>query len=184
MALKTFQMETRGRENTARRSSTGVNLHGDCFSRALFASCFGIWSSNWRSSWLRLRPWRGREDAVDTAVQGTTETWDRLTRFMSCVRESVGFCLLVIPELVQADIWKHTTPAICCSVSQGNSLLTIRHRAHPVAKADKVCLLAARRPVRCAHRPSLGEASTELSALFYPGNLPFPGTSRWPWTDE
>lgn len=70
---------------------------------------------------------------------------DRLTRFISYVREageSVEFCPLVIPdndvkpaELVQADIWKHTTLAICCSVSQGNSLLTIRHRAHPLTKA-------------------------------------------------
>lgn len=68
--------DTRGRENTAvfrgaraRRRSSGAGLYGD-FSRALFESCFGIRRSNWRSSCLRPRPWRGQEKAVDTAVQG------------------------------------------------------------------------------------------------------------------
>lgn len=164
--------DTRGRENTAvfrgaraRRRSTGADLNGDSFSRALLVSCFAVRSSNWRSSLLGLRPWRGWEEAVDPAVQGTALE----EGFISCVREageSVWFCPLVTPDnrmtndvkpalLVQADIWKHTTPAICSSVAQGNSLLTIRHRAHPVKKADKVCSLAAGRPDRCAHLPSL-----------------------------
>lgn len=57
MALKTFQMDTHGRENAAvfrgaraQRRSTGADLHGDCFPRAFFASGFGIQCSNWRSS--------------------------------------------------------------------------------------------------------------------------------------
>lgn len=196
--------DTRGRENTAvfrgaiaRRCSAGADLYGDCFSRALLQTCFGIRRSNWRSSWLRSRPWRGREEAVDTAVQGTAlemrpETgWPGLYLAWGKLGNELGFvrwwyAITEWPTMWSLQSWfKHTTPAICCSVSQGNSLLTIR--ARPVTKADKVCSLAAGRPVRCARWPSLRTvcwAKPARSFLLYSITaIPFPRneqmTSDW-----
>lgn len=88
------------------------------------------------------------------------ETWDRLTSWWYLITRMTNN---VKPaELIQADIWKHTTPTICCSAAP--------------CPWGILCQQLDTGHIRLQKQ--------ELSALFCPGNLPFPGTSRWPWTDE
>lgn len=131
--------DTRGRENTAvfrgaraRRRSTGLDLCGDfqgfvceLFQYSKFKLAFKLIES---ATVTRAR--RGCRHGGPGNGLGD-KTWDRLTRFISRVREageSVGLCPVVIPddrmtndvkpvELIRADIWKHTTPAICYSAA-------------------------------------------------------------------